>query len=276
MRRARSRDGWREHRRPLGEILEHGTWLDREDVDALLTCRFPGIDELIGMLEIDRLARQSRLAAVRTYDRRRHRADRPHAAAAGGARDRRRGRRGARRAAAAAPADSRAAGARRAAGGRRSPDRAAGRAGARDGGAPARPATDTRSLGDAAGGAVAGRDRDGIAALERAGITVARDRRQPRAAGRRPVSDLRSPSRRASAKVIAAIRRRFGARPHGPHSCPRRCKEPRGVKALASLARAGAGKGSGAQGAARPSAVGRKPIGQLSSQPLGRSTARRP
>ena len=44
------------NRRPLGEILEHGTWLDREDVDALLDLSIPGVDELMGMLEIDRLA----------------------------------------------------------------------------------------------------------------------------------------------------------------------------------------------------------------------------
>ena len=46
----------KEHRRPLGEILEHGTWLDRQDVDALLDLSVPGVDELIGMIEIDRLA----------------------------------------------------------------------------------------------------------------------------------------------------------------------------------------------------------------------------
>jgi arsenite-transporting ATPase len=44
------------NRRPLGEILEHGTWLDREDVDALLGLSIPGVDELMGILEIDRLA----------------------------------------------------------------------------------------------------------------------------------------------------------------------------------------------------------------------------
>src|SRR6185369_474233 len=44
------------NRRPLGEILEHGTWLDREDVEALLGLSIPGVDELMGILEIDRLA----------------------------------------------------------------------------------------------------------------------------------------------------------------------------------------------------------------------------
>jgi arsenite-transporting ATPase len=45
-----------EHRRPLGEVIEHGTWLDRDDVDALLDLSIPGVDELVGVLEIARLA----------------------------------------------------------------------------------------------------------------------------------------------------------------------------------------------------------------------------
>jgi len=45
-----------EHRRALGDIVEHGTWLDREDVDALLGLSIPGVDELIAMVEIVRLA----------------------------------------------------------------------------------------------------------------------------------------------------------------------------------------------------------------------------
>jgi arsenite-transporting ATPase len=49
----------KEHRRPLGDILEHGTWLDRGDVDALLDLAIPGVDELMGILEIDRLAASS-------------------------------------------------------------------------------------------------------------------------------------------------------------------------------------------------------------------------
>jgi arsenite-transporting ATPase len=54
---ARAFTRWlKEHRRPLGEILEHGTWLDREDVDALLDLSLPGVDELIALIEIDRLA----------------------------------------------------------------------------------------------------------------------------------------------------------------------------------------------------------------------------
>ena len=47
----------RDHRHALGEILEHGTWLDRDDIDALLALSIPGIDELVALLEIVRLAR---------------------------------------------------------------------------------------------------------------------------------------------------------------------------------------------------------------------------
>jgi len=46
----------KEHRRALGEILEHGTWLDADDVDALLDLSIPGIDELVGLLEVARLS----------------------------------------------------------------------------------------------------------------------------------------------------------------------------------------------------------------------------
>jgi arsenite/tail-anchored protein-transporting ATPase len=46
----------REHRRPLGDVLEHGTWLDRDDVDALLDLSIPGVDELVGLAEISRFA----------------------------------------------------------------------------------------------------------------------------------------------------------------------------------------------------------------------------
>ena len=44
------------HRGPLGDILEHGTWLDRDDVEALMELSIPGIDELVGLLEIMRLS----------------------------------------------------------------------------------------------------------------------------------------------------------------------------------------------------------------------------
>ena len=47
----------RDNRRALGEILEHGTWLDSTDVDTLLDLSFPGLDELVGLMEIDRFAR---------------------------------------------------------------------------------------------------------------------------------------------------------------------------------------------------------------------------
>jgi len=46
----------REHRQALGDVLEHGTWLDRADVDALLELPVPGVDELVGVLEIVRVA----------------------------------------------------------------------------------------------------------------------------------------------------------------------------------------------------------------------------
>jgi arsenite-transporting ATPase len=42
----------RRHRKPLGDILEHGTWLDRADVEALLDFALPGVDELIGLREL--------------------------------------------------------------------------------------------------------------------------------------------------------------------------------------------------------------------------------
>jgi arsenite-transporting ATPase len=48
---------WIAHHRPaLGDVLEHGTWLDRHDVDALLDLPIPGVDELVGMVELVRLA----------------------------------------------------------------------------------------------------------------------------------------------------------------------------------------------------------------------------
>ena len=52
------------HRRALGDIIEHGTWLDRHDVDALLELAVPGIDELIGLLEIVRLVAAGRSTCV--------------------------------------------------------------------------------------------------------------------------------------------------------------------------------------------------------------------
>jgi arsenite-transporting ATPase len=46
----------RDHRHALGDILEHGTWLDRLDVEGLLDLSLPGLDELMAMQEILRLA----------------------------------------------------------------------------------------------------------------------------------------------------------------------------------------------------------------------------
>jgi arsenite/tail-anchored protein-transporting ATPase len=50
----------RRHRPALRDILEEGTWLDRGDVEALLDLPIPGIDELVGLLEIARLAETTR------------------------------------------------------------------------------------------------------------------------------------------------------------------------------------------------------------------------
>jgi arsenite-transporting ATPase len=59
----------RDHRQALGEVLEHGTWLDREDIDALLDLSIPGIDELVAMLEIVQLAGQPSASHARAdYD----------------------------------------------------------------------------------------------------------------------------------------------------------------------------------------------------------------
>jgi arsenite-transporting ATPase len=44
------------NRSALRDILEHGTWLDRGDVDTLLELSMPGVDELMAMLEIGDLA----------------------------------------------------------------------------------------------------------------------------------------------------------------------------------------------------------------------------
>jgi arsenite-transporting ATPase len=44
------------HHDALGDVLAHGTWLDRHDIAALLSLPLPGVDELVGMLEIVSLA----------------------------------------------------------------------------------------------------------------------------------------------------------------------------------------------------------------------------
>ena len=57
---ARAFDRWLTgHRTALAQILEHGTWLDQDDVDALLELSLPGVDELAAMLEIARLTRSA-------------------------------------------------------------------------------------------------------------------------------------------------------------------------------------------------------------------------
>ena len=48
---------WLTERRPaLATIFERGTILDRGDIDSFLNLSLPGVDELIGLLEIERLA----------------------------------------------------------------------------------------------------------------------------------------------------------------------------------------------------------------------------
>jgi arsenite-transporting ATPase len=57
------------HRAALGDALEHGTWLDRLDIEALLDLPLPGIDELVGLLEIARLAGIDAEPAATSRDR---------------------------------------------------------------------------------------------------------------------------------------------------------------------------------------------------------------
>ena len=70
-----------------GAIAVRGTYLDDEDVARLLKLSLPGIDEVIGLVEVTRLARGVRRR------RRRYRADRAHPASAGRAGAARPGRR---------------------------------------------------------------------------------------------------------------------------------------------------------------------------------------
>src|SRR6185295_7764636 len=51
-----------ERRAALATVVERGTWLDRGDVDRLLDLSLPGVDEIIGLVELRRLAR------ARDYD----------------------------------------------------------------------------------------------------------------------------------------------------------------------------------------------------------------
>ena len=56
----RALDRWLGERRDtLRRIAERGTYLDEEDVDRLLGLSLPGADELAGLLELTRLARES-------------------------------------------------------------------------------------------------------------------------------------------------------------------------------------------------------------------------
>ena len=48
-------------RRPLRTIAERGTYLDEEDVDRFLRLSLPGVDELIGLVELARLSRAAAL-----------------------------------------------------------------------------------------------------------------------------------------------------------------------------------------------------------------------
>jgi arsenite-transporting ATPase len=54
----RALDRWiAARRRLLRTILERGTYLDADDIDRFLRLSFPGVDELIGLVELARLAR---------------------------------------------------------------------------------------------------------------------------------------------------------------------------------------------------------------------------
>jgi len=53
-----------EHRGALADVLEHGTWLDRGDVESLLDLSVPGLDELVGLIEIGSLARSPSYATI--------------------------------------------------------------------------------------------------------------------------------------------------------------------------------------------------------------------
>jgi arsenite-transporting ATPase len=271
----------RDHRRPLGEILEHGTWLDREDVDALLDLSVPGVDELMGILEIDRLARGERRAREARQENQALRVLRPSrsydviivdtaptghtlrllsapetvAAVAGVLGDlqqehrlireqlARIGRPEAADRLIAVLADQ-----------------------ARETAARLRDVQQTAfvwvTLPEELSRAETG---DGIAALERAGITV-RDivvNRVLPDGGSCPTCDRRRADER---NVIASIRRRF-ARGRTIHTVPAAIKEPRGIGALASLARSRA-KGLGLRAndttkpfraSARPAAIRQRP-----------------
>jgi arsenite-transporting ATPase len=265
----------RDHRRPLGEILEHGTWLDREDVDALLDLSVPGVDELMGILEIDRLAHQERkgrknrkdpldktnsraLRALRSYDLivvdtaptghtlRLLAAPESVAAVADVLGDLQQEHRLIREQLARVGRPEAA-------------DRliAVLADQARDTAARLRDVQQTAfvwvTLPEALSLAETG---DGIAALERAGIPV-RDivvNRVLPAGGPCPTCDRRRADER---NVIASIRRRF-ARGRTIDTMPAAIKEPRGGKALACSPEQGSGLGAEANDTTSPSAPARR------------------
>jgi arsenite-transporting ATPase len=51
-------------RRTLSTIAERGTYLDEEDLERLLRLSFPGVDELMGLVELARLAERGRYEEV--------------------------------------------------------------------------------------------------------------------------------------------------------------------------------------------------------------------
>jgi len=54
----RALDRWiARRRRPLGVIVGRGTYLDADDIDRFLRLSLPGVDELMGLVELSRLAR---------------------------------------------------------------------------------------------------------------------------------------------------------------------------------------------------------------------------
>src|SRR5713226_1736040 len=44
-------------KRSLQAIAEHGTYLDSEDIEQLLQLSMPGVDEMVGLVELRRLGR---------------------------------------------------------------------------------------------------------------------------------------------------------------------------------------------------------------------------
>lgn len=55
-----------QHYSAAADVLEHGTWLDRHDIESLLNLPLPGIDELVGLIEIDRISQSFDTVVVDT------------------------------------------------------------------------------------------------------------------------------------------------------------------------------------------------------------------